>query len=411
MKLYDVIRKEDLDRGTPLQDIPRELPPIYTPPQKVSWKKVGVIALCISVLVVLYVVGMKLVYAKVTVTERRIPFSLQNTELQLVHEKEATNTNLSFQVMAVSAEVSREVYGSDLSTSTSKATGNVIFFNEYSKSAQTIKANTTLTGKNGKKYQLKAKITVPGYTLKGKIKAPGTSAPAAIVALDVGPSSNTTGTSFSVAGWSSTMYAQSAGEISGGEDGMSHIVSEADKPQILATLQSQLTERLKRETRAQIPDNLITFPELQVVTINTDALKLKGSAIKFPATISGTMVSYLISRDLLEEAVAAKALRDQVYEDVSIPDLGGIEVTPVTALPVDPKSVPETIKVSISGDGTIITNVSADSVGEKLIGIRKKMFSTSLSAIPEIDTAKYTLYPFWAPFFPTKESRLKVIIQ
>lgn len=411
MKLYDVIRKEDLEQGTPLREIPADQPDPYEAPRPFSWKKIIIVGICVFVLFVLYIVGMKVVRAKVVVVERRIPFSLQDTSFDLVHEKEATNTVLSFQTMVVTAEVSREVYGSELSASTSKATGKVIFFNEYSKTAQTIKAKTTLTGKNGKKYQVQDKVIVPGYTLKGKVKVAGTSAPASIVALDVGPSYNTTGTSFTVAGWSSTMYAQSAGELSGGEDGMQHVVSEKDTPQVLATLQSQLTEKLKRETRAQIPPNLITFPDLQVVTFDTDALRLRGTGIKFPATIKGTMVSYLISRDLLEDAIADKALHDQTYTAVSIPDLGGIKVTPVNAIPLDPHFTPERLALSISGDGTLITKVSPEVIAGHVVGIRKKVFNTVMGTIPEIDTARFTLYPFWAPLFPSNESRIKIIIQ
>jgi hypothetical protein len=192
---------------------------------------------------------------------------------------------------------------------------------------------------------------------------------------------------------------------------MSHTVSAADQPQVLATLQSQLTEKLKRETRAQIPPDLITFPDLQFVTINTDSLQLRGSAIKFPAVIKGTMVTYLISRDLLETAIAQKALPERTYPTVSIPDLGGITVTPATAIPVDPRSVPDTLRVNLSGDGTIITKVSVDTIKQELLGIKKGAFAATLAGIPEIDTARFTLYPFWAPFFPAKESRLTIVVE
>lgn len=411
MKLYDVIRKEDLERGEPI----REAEPLPKPPiihhRPLSWKKVILIGSCIAFIVLIYILGMKAARATVHIAERHIPFSLQDTQLELVHETQATNTRLSFQTMVVEAEISREVYGSELSASTSKAHGKVIFFNEYSKTAQTIKAKTVITGKNGKKYVTDSSVTVPGYTLKGKTKSAGTSVPVAITASDVGPSYNTTGTSFTVAGRTATLYAQSAGEIVGGEDGMSHTVSSAEQPQVLATLQNQLTEKLKRETRAQIPPNLITFPDLQFVTVNTDSLQLRGNAIKFPAVIKGTMVTYLVSRDLMETAIAGKALSDRTYKDVSIPDLGGIKVVPVTAVPLDPRSVPDSLRISVSGDGTIITKVSVDTVRQQLVGIRKRNFSAALSDIAEIDTARYNFYPFWAPFFPIKESRLKIVIE
>jgi hypothetical protein len=359
-------------------------------------------------LVVLYILGMKLVRAKIVVTERRIPFVLENAEFEIAHEGDASTGRLSFQTMVVSSEVSRQVYGSKMEQSTSVAKGNVVFFNEYSTKAQTIKAKTTLTASNGKKYQTTKAVTVPGYTLKNKVKTAGTSPSTPIVAIAVGPTYNTTGTSFSVAGWGKSLYAQSAGAVTGGEDGISHSVSDAERGDVIATLQAQLIERLKRETRTQIPETLIAYPDLQVTSIDAGSVVLRGEGVKFPATMKGTMTTYLVERDLLEMAIANHVLNDHPYSQVTIPALADLMVTPVTPLPSDAKNTPETIRIRVSGEGIIITKAPLQIIKQSVVGSRKTSFGSFVNSVPEVDTASYRFYPFWAPFFPNKESRISI---
>lgn len=414
MKLYDIIQKENMKRGKQVEEVPEEhvsRPTITRHHHPVRWRKLFVLGLALLFLVLLYIVGMKFAHAKVVVTERRIPFVLENAEFELMHEGDASEGRLSFQTMVVSTEATRQVYGSKVEQSTSLAKGKVVFFNEYSTKSQTVKAKTTLTAANGKKYQTTQAVTVPGYTLKGKVKTAGTSPATAIVASGVGPTYNTTGTTFGVAGWGKSLYAQSAGAIVGGEDGMSHSVGEAETKDVIATLQTQLTERLKRETRAQIPETLITYPDLQVPSIDASSVSLKGTSVKFPATMKGSMTTYLIPHDLFETAIAYHVLNDDTYPEVSIPALGDLKVTAVTALPASATNTPDMIKIRVSGEGVIITKAPLVSIKQALLGTRKKSFSVLVNDIREIESAEYHFYPFWSPFFPSKESRITIKAQ
>ncbi len=412
MKLYDVIRKENLEHGKKFADIPSDPDPSPRPHyvrRPLGWRKIVIGGCAILFLVILYVAGMKMVRAKVIVTERHIPFSLDGVEFELTHEGDASTGRLSFQTMVVPTEVSRQVYGSKVEESNSLAKGKVVFFNEYSTKTQTIKAKTTLTSATGKKYQTTAAVSVPGYTTKGKVKTAGTSIATAVVATAVGPSYNTTGTTFTVSGWGAKqLYAQSAGAITGGEDGVAHSLSPEEQKDATTTLQAQLIERLKRETRTQVPDNLLVFPDMQVTTIDHDSIVLRGTSLKFPAKIAGSMSTYLIPREELETAIAHEVLHDRTYPYVSIPSISDLTVVPVSALPTDPSRIPETIRVKITGEGVIITKAPVESIAGSLVGVRKGAVSSILEKVPEVDSARYHLYPFWAPFFPSKQSRIMI---
>lgn len=412
MRLYDVMRKEE---GKVLERREKETHEPMTPLPKERFvftrKKLLLIAGAALFVVALYVVGINMVSAKIIVTERRIPFSLAGAELQLANQEKADSERLSFQAMVVDTTITREVYGSALTNSNTKARGTVVFFNEYSTAKQTVKKGTTLTGANGKKYVTQAQVVVPGYTTVNKKKVAGTSPSVEVVAADVGTSYNTTGTTLSVSGWgnaSKTFYGRSAA-ISGGEAGVSHTLTEAEREQVVATLTTQLVERLKRETRAQIPEGYITFPELQLPIIDTKSLVFKGGSVRFPASMSGTMVTYLIPQDLFEQAVAAKAVSDQSYAGVAIPDVGDLVVDLRTAIPTDPKVVPDEVIVSVSGAGTIIAKVPIDKVKQAMLGRPRRTFEEAMAPLPEIEIAKFRLFPFWSPRFPSKWTKIDVI--
>lgn len=422
MKLYDVIRKDHADDKPSGQPVVIESPDALVeqisyrqqPPKRFSWKKIIVIVCALVFIALLYMIGILFVHAKVTVVQRQIPFSLQNTQIELANSTSANPGRLSFQTMVVTDSVSRQVFASAMTTSTTKASGKAVIINQYSKTAKTIRSGTVLTGKNGKKYLTLATAIVPGYTGMGTTKAAG-SATVSIIAADVGPTYNSDGLTFTVAGYTTASVAKlfsatSAGAITGGQNGAMHTLSDADKQQAIATLQGALREKLARATRAQIPDNLVTFPDLQFTSLDANSINITGSTIQFSATMQGSMISYLIPRDLLEQAIASKAISDHLYPDVSIPALGNIHVEPVSAIPSSPKTTPASITVAVSGQGVIITRVSPDKVLQAVTGISRGAFSGIFATIPEVDSARYSLYPFWAPYFPYKPSRINVVI-
>jgi hypothetical protein len=418
MKLYDVIRKEDQkkypERFKDMAPLPHHEPPHKTRRsfrEVFSQRKIVIIGAVVAVVAVIYLLGIRFVHATVVVTERRIPIVLNSVDFDLVHDDNSSTNRLSFQSMVTTATVTRDVYGSGIQNSVTKATGTVVFFNEYSTAKQTVKKGTTLTGANGKKYITQEAATVPGYTIANKQKAAGTSSEVSITAADTGDSYNTSGTTFSVSGWgnvSKTFYARSASAISGGMNGVIHTLTDSEREQVVTTLQAQLIEQLKRETRAQIPENLVTFPELQFPLIDTKTLTLSGGDVRFPASMTGTMVTYLIPRDLLEKAVAAKTIKDETFGTVSIPTITDLSLDLTSTVPTDGNDIPDSIAVRLSGSATVIAKVPTETLRSDLIGLRRGSADAVFETFPEIDTAKTHLYPFWSPIFPTTSKRITI---
>lgn len=412
MKLYDVIRKDQQEKVA--ETLEHEF--VLTEPVHKKKNRIVFLLGTLIVIVGLYILGLHFRRATIFIEERTVPFLLEKTIIELPHETKSDSERLSFQTMTVSTDIKREIFGSELTEVTGKSKGLVVFFNEYSKAAQTIKTGTSLTGSNGKKYITQQSVTIPGYTLDSKKKKiPGTSSSISVIALETGSASNSNGLSFTITSFNGTkktqLYARSAGALKGGEAGMRHTVSDAERPALMESLKTQLTERLKRETRAQIPQHLVTYPDLQFVSIDADSLKLEGEGVKFTAQIKGTMVSYLISRSLFELAIAKEILSDKQYANVSIPGLASLNVVPESAIPANPETLPDAISIRISGSGTIITKAPITKIQESLLGSKRRSFDSTMGLFPEVSSARFNLFPFWSPFFPKQDKYIKVKIK
>ncbi|HRH25218.1 MAG TPA: hypothetical protein PLQ20_02680 [Candidatus Paceibacterota bacterium] len=407
MKLYDVIRKEKLPEKA--QEEPREDFVFENKPKPASRRKKIIFFALVGVFVcIIYILGVKLVRAKVTIYERSIPFNIENTTLELPHEKNSDPKRLSFQTMTIQSEINREIFGSELTQVTGKAKGSVIFINEYSKSSITLKSGTKLIGQNGKTYQTNQSVVIPGYTLDAKKKkVSGASSSIVITAVETGPNSNSKGMSLSISGFSGAkkaqVYARTAGELTGGESGMRHTISEAEREGVVESLKTQLSERLRRETRAQVPSGFITYPDLQFISIDPDSLSLSGEGVKFSAKIKGTMVSYLIPQSLLENAIAKEVLSNSSYREVAIPNISDLDVSPESAIPANSGTPPNSISIKISGSGNIITKAPKELIKQALIGISRNKFDSLIANFQEIESAEFKLTPFWSPFFPNQD--------
>jgi hypothetical protein len=120
------------------------------------------------------------------------------------------------------------------------------------------------------------------------------------------------------------------------------------------------------------------------------------------------MVSYLIPRTLFESAIAKEALSDHSYTNVSIPNIESLSITPKSGIPANPQLETDSISIEVSGQGNIITQVDPEKIRGSLLGLKRASFTSVLSGIPEISSAKFRLTPFWAPFFPKQAIYIKV---
>jgi hypothetical protein len=320
--------------------------PYSVPEKKTSLRHGAFWGGIVVVCIAIYTAGNTYTRAHVIIRERRIPFSLTDAHFVLIHESKAIAGDIPFQIIKVIDQSSREVIGTQAPFTT-----------------VTIKKTTPIL------QSIKTKKS------KKTIALPILPAPLPVVIPKL----------------------------------FTYQVPDTERESIANTLSSDVFERLKRQTRTQIPAELLLPEDLQFFFFDKNKIVFTGNTIAFPAIAHGTLVSYLIDKNILEQAIATEVLHDEeTYPEVSIPEIGSLQIKAISAVPIDPDSIPDEFTVSITGTGTIITTIFPSDIQKQLVGVSRNKFDTILSKIKEIDSGSYSMYPFWARYFPLKKDRISV---
>lgn len=424
MKLYDIIVKEKNQQNTLSESenysASSDEHPVFISdviPKKTARKKKIIFVSILIILVGLYTLGLWVSYAKITLYERSIPFTLTNTVFTLAHEEsvEREAEPYTFQTITTSSTIEREVIGTEFKEVTEYARGLVVFSNEWAKSPETLKVGTIIESPGGKKYKTTASVRVPGYTISGGVKSAGVSTPVPVIALEVGTASNNPGTTFTIPSFSSKkrqqFLAQSVGPLSGGDAGVRHSLSAQEERAVTELLTQQLTERLRRETRAQVPDEFFVSADMQYPYIRPEQFELEGEAIKFTAVARGSLVSYLIKHEVLSALIAQDVLRDQDEGDFYISNLSDLTFTISSPIPLDETIIPDSIQITINGSGVLTSRIQSEEFRKEIAGRSVKEFREYVSNKKTIEKAELSLLPFWSPYLPQTNQLLKVRVR
>jgi hypothetical protein len=250
----------------------------------------------------------------------------------------------------------------------------------------------------------------------GTQKKPGESKPVPIIAVESGSSSNNPGTTFTIPSFSSKkrqlFFAKSVGPLLGGDSGVRHALSKDEEGTIVELLKNQLTERLRRETRVQVPEDFIISPDMQYTYINTNDFKLEGGSIKFVAQAEGKIVSYLIKRDVLYKLIAEEVLQKEISEgQFYIPHFSDITFQIVSPIPTDATLIPDNIRMQVSGTGTLTSIIDPEVLRNTITGMSVKEFKSFVSQNNFIEKAEISLFPFWSPSLPKTKRLLHIVVR
>jgi hypothetical protein len=421
MKLYDIIVKEkqQTSHAVPEEKTISQKDTVFIAdiiPTHSRRKKILFFLTTIILLILLYMVGFWISYAKITVYERAIPFTLTNTVIDLAHEESIEQqSSYTFQTITFSTSIKREIIGTEFKEVSEYAKGSVIFSNEWTKTPEAIKIGTIIESPNGKKYKTTASATVPGYTLSGSQKIAGVSKPVPVIAVEAGASSNNPGTTFTVPSFSAKkrglLFAKSMGPILGGDSGVRHSLSSQEEKSTIEILKQQLAERLRRGTRAQVPEEFFVSPDMQYLYINPDNFKLEGETIKYIAEARGSITSYIIKRELLYKLIAQEVLREGIEGDFYISNLSDLTFQISSSIPSNPSIIPDQIQITVNGSGVLTSRIDAERFRKDIAGRNVREFKEYVSKKSTIEKVELSLLPFWSPNLPSSEKMIRIIVR
>lgn len=343
--------------------------------------------------------------AKVTINPKIQEIILNEN---LVAFKDSNDSNqLSFSLVSLEGEESKEVQGLEQKELSEKAKGSVVIYNAYSPVSQKLLIDTRLEGTNGKIYKTEKAVIVPG--MQGD--TPG-SVEVGIYANEAGEEYNSDPLDFKIFGFKDSpkydkFYARSTGNISGGLVGTSYAINGSDLNK--EDLQNILQEKLFNKIVDEIPDGFILYKNAVFFQMGEETTKeISENSGTMLYTMKGTLYGFLFNETKLTKEIAKVSIDNYDNSEVYISNVKDL-VFSLNGNNIDFSQI-DKILFNLSGTTKIIYQFNSEDLITKLLGKDKKDFNSILSEYLNIESASSVIKPAWKSSFPNKEKDIKIIV-
>lgn len=339
-----------------------------------------------------------------------------NFDFQVVVDSSLANVNLAKarvpgQIIKTDREVSDSFTATGKQDKATKAEGDVIIYNVFGPTSQSLVKNTRFKSKDGLIFRLQSTVIVPAAKMTGtKVSVPGT-ASAHVVADQTGPSYNIDPTDFSIPGFQGTpkflgFYAKSAKAFSGGGSSNATFATRDDLDKARMALSAKLAQGVQEYIASQIPKGMKVVPE---AIIAGDAQLSSGavdvSSAQFKATLKtsymifafsesdvAALADYNIAGKISETRKAITNTRVITYADQTVGQ--------------DKTTLSFTAKIS----ELMLGAVDQNDLRRLLAGKDELEIRQILGANDSIDSAEITFWPLWASKAPANPDAIKVSV-
>lgn len=407
IKRKPTTRKEIIPRSLDLNIKKEKDFPVYTYKKKPR-NKLWFLAL-LSIVFLFFALSLFFAKATVTVSPKEQDLSLNQN---LSANKDNNSSGLSFDLVVISGEESKAMKSTSTKNIENKAKGQVVIYNNYSTSTQTLVKNTTLEGSNGKSYKTASQVVVPGMTKNGAVGK----VEVTVYASSPGEEYNSTPLDFKLPIFKGTakytkFYARSKGDITGGLLGKYYQISDKDKLNAVSELKSNLTEKLSQKIINQIPPGFILFKDAVFLNTNENEISSSSSSIEdgmVNITLKGTLYGFLFNEKKITKKIAESAIEKYDGSDVHIPNIKDFTFS------LADKNISfadvKKIDFNLSGISKIVWDVDSSKLISSLLGKTKKEFPLILVSYTNLDSASFKIRPFWKMSFPEKSNNIVIVI-
>ncbi|MDI6734021.1 MAG: hypothetical protein QMD50_00805 [Patescibacteria group bacterium] len=291
-----------------------------------------------------------------------------------------------------------------------RAAGKLIIYNSYSSEPQILVASTRFESPTSKIFKLDKRIVVPGASIvNGKIVS--SKIEATVTAAEAGEDYNVpSSSSWKIPGLKGTpkydsFYAESLTLMSGGFIGEKASPTKDDLAKGEEATVKSLKDALDAEmlivlnNRFKLLDNNSHF---SVLAKNIEPLK--DDPNKFSVFIDGEMKRFIFEEEALKESIFEK-LKPAVSYNPAIKEMSLDYGKPQIDFDNEIMSLP------IKGSIIFWPNFDIEDFRNNLGGVSEEMLKIRISAIPGLDGAKVSLWPFWVNWVPQDLTRVNITVE
>ncbi len=290
-----------------------------------------------------------------------------------------------------------------------KAAGVITIYNGYSSDPQPLVATTRFLAPDGKIFRLAQSIIVPAAKIvEGKIVA--SSLDASVVADQPGPAYNIGPVSyFSIPGFKGTpkyqaFYGESKAAMTGGFVGEAAYPTDADLQKAKTAVADSLGKALKDELAKKIPADFKIIDGASGLTISKQNVITQVDSVgNFSVSADGQLNAIAF-----KEADVLKMLVGKIDKEFSGDFI--IKKYELTYGKARADFSAGRASFPIDFKSTVAKKIDADSLRTQFLGKSETELKTAVNALPDLDSAVISLWPFWVTRVPNNLAKVTVIV-
>lgn len=334
--------------------------------------------------------------------------------VNISNSPQAGEKNISVRVIDKEEEISLsyEVTGKNESSG-KKSHGNVVLYNEYSTSSQTLIATTRLESSDGKVFRLTKNVVVPGTTMVGGSLQPG-AIEAEVIADQPGNEYNIDQTKFTIPGFSGgpkfdKFYAKSSVSMTGGSSGGNEkpsIVSQQDIDNAKIKTEEEIKKKIKEIIEGELQTGEKYLPEAEKITITKSSsdVKVGDTASSFNYNVQCSSRALVFSekniKEIMLQSIDSQSQNQGLNKEISKIGYDNIEAD------FDNSA----IKLRVFGEVNMTPNIETEKIKKEIIGKNSDEFMDILKKYPSVKNANIELWPSFVSHISQYSKRVDVQI-
>ncbi len=340
--------------------------------------------------------------AKINLTPRTKDFTIKDT-LILTN----TETEKIYDVVEITKSDKKTIAKSETKILSTKASGKIVIYNNYSEASQKLIKNTRFESVEGKIFRISDTIVVPG-----KVGSTPGSITATVYADSIGADYNIAAGKFTVPGFKGTarysgFYAESKAVMAGGASGEVANYGEEDIADADAAMRESLQTAINTELANIKKDGYLSIQSsIRYDSVNNKQDLLSGKSNVYTESVTGQIL--LVKTKALESLIAQKVLTPYKGEMVSVKDLNAI----VFSFAKDVKlSLNTSVNMFAEGSSKIVYMIDKNALQNMLTSKSSEEFNGIIQSNfkNEVDSATSSLSPFWVNSYPANKNKINIV--
>lgn len=376
------------------------------------------LALIAVILVLLLGGGFGAVYllpsASVALTMKRVEKNFSETVFISIDETSPQIDNgqivLPGEVLSASKNTQVEITAQGKEQVNEKARGTLTIYNAFDKNPQTLVATTRFESPDGKIFRLVKEVKVPGMRSENGKDVPGQISAEVVAdqpgeAYNISPAKNWKIPGFKGSARYDKFSAENVSPMAGGFSGERPKANDADKAAGEEKLKTALEQALEAQMNILLSEKFTLIPGATYFAVTKT--QIQSDASRPEAAIlygEAEMRKMVFMEEMLKTALVKRFAED-------LPEKAKVET--LSASYGEPRINwgSGTMEVQITGKALFVPDLDSGKIIEDIKGKGEGDLKEYVFALPGIDNAKVSLWPFWVKDVPRNSDRIDVSIK